>query len=160
MGQRPVWGRLPKNRKEKQSRHAPSWRLSSFIASQPTLSPRVRAALSVASLPHNEHEMRRGRFVSRILRSKQGQTGQPQKSKKTLRSGGEPRGRKSCWIKAGGRFGVPRRLTSPRNAGRKGFRRGSKIRGWGQGGDQNSKETRCEAIFEGSKRGYDKERVR
>lgn len=121
MGQPPVWGRLPKNRKEKQSRHAPSWRLSSFIASQPTLSPRVRAALSVASLPHKEHEMRRGRFVSRILRSKQGQTGQPQKSKKTLRSGGEPRGRKSCWIKAGGRFGVPRRLTSPRNAGRERF---------------------------------------
>ena len=50
--------------------------------------------------------------------------------------------------------------TSPRNAGREGFRRGLKIRGWGQSGDQNSKETRCEAIFEGSKRGYDKERVR
>ena len=43
---------------------------------------------------------------------------------------GEPRGRKQCRIKSGGRKASPARLTPPRNAGRGTVLRGSLFRGW------------------------------
>lgn len=45
-------------------------------------------------------------------------------------SEGEPRGRKQCGIKSGGRKASPARLTPPRNAGRGTVLRGSLFRGW------------------------------
>ena len=45
-------------------------------------------------------------------------------------SEGEPRGRKQCRIKSGGRKASPARLTPPRNAGRGTVLRGSLFRGW------------------------------
>lgn len=52
-------------------------------------------------------------------------------------SAGEPRGRKQCGIKSGGRKASPARLTPPRNAGRETVLRGSLFGGWGHAGDHH-----------------------
>lgn len=53
-----------------------------------------------------------------------------EKLDEALGSEGEPRGRKQCGIKSGGRKASPARLTPPRNAGRGTVLRGSLFRGW------------------------------
>ena len=52
-------------------------------------------------------------------------------------SASEPRGRKQCGIKSGGRKASPARLTPPRNAGRGTVLRGSLFGGWDHAGDHH-----------------------
>lgn len=93
--------------------------LSADVAAQsPTVSPCVpRFGSGWHPSPRAKSKRGVGDFCA-AFRTPNGSKKEARKRAKHAGFRSEPRGRKSCWIKAGGRFGVPCRATSPRNAGR------------------------------------------